>query len=102
MAKACSIRSTRSVSGRSQALAFEKKRRSEVNRVAIANRNSNRHGYVSAVLACLLLVLTTLARGQSTTGTLRGQVLDPEGATIANAKISITNQDTGVVVNTAS
>src|SRR5262249_20581160 len=83
-------------------LAFEKKRRSEVNRVAIENRNSSQHLCVSAVLACLLLALTTVASGQSTTGTLRGQVLDPQGATIPNAKIRITNQDTGVAFNTES
>ena len=33
-----------------------------------------------------VLLLTIAAVGQSTTGTLRGQVLDPQGATIANAK----------------
>ena len=79
-----------------------KKRRSEVNRVAIENRNSNPHSYFPAILACLLCLLTTVASGQSTTGTLRGQVLDPQGATIANAKISITNQDTGIISNTES
>ena len=71
-------------------------------RLEIQNRNSRQHLYFSAALACVLFLLTIVAMGQSTTGTLRGQVLDPQGATIANAKIKITNQETGVVSNTAS
>jgi len=47
-------------------------------------------------------MLTIDAIGQNTTGTLRGQVLDPQGATVANAKITIKNQETGVVSNTAT
>jgi outer membrane receptor protein involved in Fe transport len=79
-----------------------KKRRSEVNRLEIQDRNSRQHLYFSAALACVLLLLTIVAMGQSTTGTLRGQVLDPQGATIANAKVRITNQETGIVSNTAT
>jgi outer membrane receptor protein involved in Fe transport len=67
----------------------------------IQNRNS-RHFYFPAALACLLLLLTIVAIGQSTTGTLRGQVLDPQGATITDAKVTIANQDTGVVSSTAT
>jgi hypothetical protein len=66
------------------------------------NRNSRPHLYFSAVLTCVFLLLTIVAMGQSTTGTLRGQVLDPQGATIANAKIRVTNQDTGVTTSTES
>src|SRR6266850_2275486 len=65
------------------------------------NRNSRQHLY-SAALACVLLLLTIGAMGQSTAGTLRGQVLDPQGATIANAKVRITNQETGIVSNTVT
>ncbi len=36
------------------------------------------------------------AFGQGTTGTLRGQVLDPAGAVVANAQITATNKETGV------
>jgi outer membrane receptor protein involved in Fe transport len=43
-----------------------------------------------------------VAVGQSTTGTLRGQVLDQQGAAISAAKIKITNQETSVVSNTTS
>lgn len=73
-----------------------------MNRLEIQNRNSWQHVYLSAALACALLLLTIDAIGQSTTGTLRGQVLDPQGATIADAKIRITNQETGVISNTAT
>ena len=66
------------------------------------NRNSRQYLYSSAVLACVSLLLTSIALGQSTTGTLRGQVLDQQGATIANAKIKIANQETGVVSNTVT
>jgi len=90
------------VAARSQLFGLENKRRSEVNRVEMQNGNSRQHLYFSAALACVLVLLTIVATGQSTSGTLRGQVLDPQGAAIATAKIRITNQDTGVVSNTAS
>jgi len=73
-----------------------------VNRLEMLNRHSRQQIYFSAALACVLLLLTIAAIGQSTTGTLRGQVLDPQGATIANAKVRITNQETGVVSNTTT
>jgi len=53
----------------------------------------------------LVLVLTLLgsaAMAQRTTGALRGQVLDPQGATVANAKITVTDQETGVVSTTVT
>src|SRR5215467_11272584 len=90
------------VAARSQLFGLENKRRSQVNRVEMQNGNSRQHLYFSAALACVLVLLTIVATGQSTSGTLRGQVLDPQGAAIATAKIRITNQDTGVVSNTAS
>ncbi|HWY69233.1 MAG TPA: TonB-dependent receptor [Terriglobales bacterium] len=73
-----------------------------MNRLKMRNRNSRQYLYSSAVLACVSLLLTSIALGQSTTGTLRGQVLDQQGATIANAKIKIANQETGVVSNTVT
>lgn len=73
-----------------------------MNRLEIQNKNSRQLIYFAAALACVLSLLTSVAVGQSTTGTLRGQVLDPQGASIANAKIRITNQETGVVSNTAT
>jgi hypothetical protein len=44
----------------------------------------------------LALMCCSLALGQSTTGTLRGQVLDPAGATISGAELTVTNGGTGV------
>src|ERR1700719_3062456 len=38
------------------------------------------------------------ALAQRVTGTLRGQVLDPAGSSVANAQVTATNEDTGVSV----
>ena len=73
-----------------------------MNRLEMQNKNSRRLLYFAAAVACLLSLLPIVALGQSTTGTLRGQVLDPQGAVIANAKIRINNQETGIVSNTAT
>src|SRR6266581_2232527 len=52
------------------------------------------------LLAVAVLALCNPALAQRTTGSLRGQVLDPQGAAVANAKVTVTNQDTGVVQTT--
>jgi carboxypeptidase family protein/TonB-dependent receptor-like protein len=56
----------------------------------------------SAVLALLVMATALFFSGsafaQGTTGTLRGQVLDPAGAVVPNAEVTITNQETGVSV----
>src|ERR1700686_4734550 len=41
---------------------------------------------------------TDAALAQRVTGTLRGQVLDPAGSSVANAQVTATNEDTGVSV----
>jgi len=82
-------------------LTQSRKRRLDVNRLDSHDKHSRQLRYFVAELGWVLL-LTMAAMGQSTTGTLRGQVLDPQGATIANAKIRITNQETGVISNTAT
>lgn len=46
--------------------------------------------------AAFALVFSDCALAQSTTGTLRGQVLDPTGAAVANAQVTATNMETGV------
>src|SRR5215471_9975056 len=58
----------------------------------------NRFG---GIVFALLVVATALfvsapAFAQGTTGTLRGQVLDPVGAVVANAQVTATNKETGV------
>ena len=44
----------------------------------------------------LLLALGSGARAQQTTGRIFGTILDTQGASIPNAQVTITNQDTGV------
>src|SRR5262249_48343584 len=49
----------------------------------------------------ILLAVFTIAGmtyGQNTNATIRGQVLDPQGALVADAKVLIVNQDTGVTI----
>lgn len=62
--------------------------------------------WLRAVFA-LLSVATALffsvsAFAQGTTGSLRGQVLDPTGAAVANAQVTATNKDTGVSTKIAT
>lgn len=48
------------------------------------------------MLGSLLIFACQILPAQRTTGTLRGQVLDPQGAVMSNAKVTVTNQATGV------
>src|SRR5262249_8211137 len=48
------------------------------------------------LVTALLLLLPHPAFAQRTTGTLRGQVLDPTGAIVPDAPVTVTNQETGV------
>jgi Carboxypeptidase regulatory-like domain/TonB dependent receptor len=52
-----------------------------------------------ALVAIASLSLVSSASAQSTTGSLRGQVLDSSQAAVPQADIAVTNQQTGVVVN---
>ncbi len=54
-------------------------------------------GVVCAVL-CALLIFATVGAAQETFGTITGTVLDPSGAAILGAKVTITNTDKGVVL----
>src|SRR5712692_9369835 len=47
-----------------------------------------------ALAVSVLIAMPLLA--QRTTGTLRGQVLDPQGAVVQNAQVKVTNDATGV------
>lgn len=48
------------------------------------------------LLFAVLLLAGSSTFAQRTTGTLRGQVLDPQGAVVSNAEVTITNQATSV------
>ena len=50
------------------------------------------------LVAVFCLFTGTGAFGQRTTGRLRGQILDPSGGAVANAQVTVTNQQTGVTV----
>ncbi len=69
---------------------------------------ATRSGWQGTWLTCFrslifLLLAAALAFSgstfaQGTTGTLRGQVLDPAGAVVPNAEVTVTNQETGIAV----
>ena len=50
----------------------------------------------TASTVALIMCLGLSAFAQRTTGTLRGQVLDPQGAVVVNANVTVVNEDTGV------
>jgi len=50
----------------------------------------------------ILLVFSGSASAQTISGTLRGQVLDPTGAVVPNANVTVTNQETGVATKIAT
>ena len=52
--------------------------------------------------AVLFLLIPTLVFGQSTGGRLLGRIADPSGAVLANAKVTLTNEATGVRSETNS
>jgi hypothetical protein len=51
-----------------------------------------------AVILSVLFLMTGLSYAQTTSGDLVGTVKDPSGAIIPNANLTVTNEDTGVVV----
>jgi hypothetical protein len=51
---------------------------------------------VMMLVAAFVLTASPVAFAQRTTGSLRGQVLDPQGAVVGNAKVVVTNEETGV------
>src|SRR6266851_322500 len=62
-------------------------------------RNRLTGSFLVALFAALVLVLPIPTAAQRTTGTLRGQVLDPTGAGVPNARVTAANQDTGVSIS---
>src|SRR5947209_7031827 len=57
---------------------------------------------ISITLILVVLLLSVCALAQRTTGTLRGQVLDPQNAVVPNAKVTASNEATGVVQTTVT
>src|SRR5437588_10779371 len=55
---------------------------------------------LAAVAAAISALSSTPALGQVDAGAVRGTVTDSSGAVVANAKVSLTNKDTGLVVST--
>ena len=54
-------------------------------------------------LVVVMLLLAVLPAGaQTTTGLLRGQVLDPQGAVVPDAQVTVANQATGVTQKTVT
>ena len=51
---------------------------------------------IALTMVVAFVLLGNFAFAQRATGTLRGQVLDPQGAVVSNAKVTITNEGTGV------
>lgn len=63
--------------------------------------NSRRIRYAAAYLLTVLWAAAPLG-AQLSTATLTGIVFDPAGARVADVKLGLTNEDTGVVMTTAS
>jgi hypothetical protein len=64
---------------------------------------SERRSYLRVAFAVLsvfglVCVAVTPMNAQKTTGTLRGQVLDPQDAAVPDAEVTVTNQETGVAL----
>ncbi|MCX6634131.1 MAG: carboxypeptidase-like regulatory domain-containing protein, partial [Acidobacteria bacterium] len=55
-----------------------------------------KHARLICAVAALFLVFTGLVCGQAVTGSLVGTVTDSSGGTVANAKVTITEVNTGI------
>jgi hypothetical protein len=72
-------------------------RNSRIGKRRCGFRLSSARGLIySALVLGLALIFSMPATAQRTTGTLRGQVLDPAGAAVGNAQVTATNTQTGV------
>src|SRR5260370_17525056 len=54
--------------------------------------------FYSGLVLGLALIFSMPTLAQRTTGTLRGQILEPSGAAVPDAQVTATNQETGVSV----
>jgi Protocatechuate 3,4-dioxygenase beta subunit len=60
------------------------------------NSRSDRCLGTAAALVFLVLCLAGRVSSQSTFGSITGSVIDPTGARVPGARITVTNEDTGV------
>src|SRR5438128_226072 len=66
-------------------------------------RKSASFSKLCALIACILLsAIGAFAQSQATTGNIEGRVTDPNGAAVAGATITATNQETGLAKSAAA
>jgi len=58
--------------------------------------------FAAAMLAVISIVVTPAAQAQAVYGSIIGTVTDPQGAAVANAKVTVTNQRKGTTDTTTS
>ncbi len=63
----------------------------------LKNISHGKSSLQATLVAMVVIAFIGTAMAQRTTGTLRGQVLDPQGAVMAAVQVRITNEATGVV-----
>src|SRR5438270_597660 len=52
--------------------------------------------FLCSTMLSAFMIFSGSAAAQTTTGTLRGQILDPQGAVVSNAQVTVTNEATAV------
>src|SRR5215472_14818135 len=67
-----------------------------------ASDQSFRLAFWSLFIWALLLALGAGVRAQQTAGRIFGTIIDPQGANVPNAQVTITNQDTGATRSVVS
>ena len=72
--------------------------------IGVFGRRPGALGRCFLVLAAFaaIFALCVPSFAQRSTGTLRGQVLDPSGAAVPDAQVTVTNQETGVAIKVAT
>ncbi len=65
-------------------------------------KKANKHTRFLLLCAAALLLLIRPVRAQVDQSAIRGTVEDPTGAVIPDAKVTLTNEDTGLSLQTAT
>ena len=58
--------------------------------------------FIAAILVFAALVFTSLATAQTFQGTLRGRIVDPNGAATPEAKLTLTDEGTSIARTTVT